>query len=70
LTVGLSGNFPSSAHFDPVAQWIDNLTASPMFSPPGVSSVANTPAGGNTTVTFSSTLWLLPTSNLIKNAGF
>ncbi|HVA02726.1 MAG TPA: type IV pilus assembly protein PilM, partial [Acidimicrobiales bacterium] len=70
LTVGLSGNFPSSAHFDPVAQWIDNLTASPMFSPPGVSAVANAPAGGSTTVTFSSTLWLLPTSNLIKNAGF
>jgi type IV pilus assembly protein PilM len=70
VTVGLSGNFPSSAHFDPVAQWIDNLTASPMFSPPGVSSVANTPAGANTTVTFTSALWLLPTSNLTKNAGF
>ncbi len=70
LSVGLSGNFPSSAHFDPVAQWIDDLTASTMFSPPGVSAVSNTPAGANTTVTFSSTLWLLPTSNLIKNAGF
>ena len=70
LAVGLSGNFPSSAHFDPVAQWIDNLTASSMFSPPGVGAVANTPAGANTTVTFTSTLWLLPTSNLIKNAGF
>jgi len=71
LSMGLSGNFPISAHFDPVALWIDNLTASPMFSPPGVSSVANTPvAGANTSVTFSSTLWLLPTSNLIKNAGF
>ncbi len=70
LTVGLSGNFPSSAHFDPVAQWIDNLTASPMFSPPGVSAVANTPAGADTSVTFTSALWLLPTSNLIKNAGF
>ena len=70
LSVGLSGTFPSSAHFDPVAQWIDNLTASTMFSPPGVSAVANTPAGANTSVTFTSTLWLLPTSNLIKNAGF
>ncbi len=70
LSVGLAGNFPSSAHFDPVAQWIDNLTASPMFSPPGVSSVANTPSGASTTVAFTSTLWLLPTSNLIKNAGF
>jgi hypothetical protein len=70
LSVGLSGNFPSSAHFDPVAQWIDDLTASTMFSPPGVSAVSNTPAGASTTVTFSSTLWLLPTSNLIKNAGY
>jgi len=70
LSMGLSGNFPSSAHFDPVAQWIDNLTASPMFSPPGVSAVANAPAGAGTTVTFSSTLSLLPTSNLAKNAGF
>lgn len=70
LSVGLSGNFPSSAHFDPVAQWIDNLTASPMFSPPGVSAVANAPAAAGTTVTFSSTLSLLPTSNLAKNAGF
>jgi hypothetical protein len=70
LSVGLAGNFPSSAHFDPVAQWIDNLTASTMFSPPGVETVANTPAGADTTVTFTSTLFLLPTSNLIKNAGF
>jgi type IV pilus assembly protein PilM len=70
LSVGLAGNFPSSAHFDPVAQWIDNLTASTMFSPPGVDAVANTPAGADTTVTFTSTLFLLPTSNLTKNAGF
>jgi hypothetical protein len=35
-----------------------------------VSAVANTPAGTGTSVTFSSTLSLLPTSNLIKNAGF
>jgi Tfp pilus assembly protein PilN len=69
LSVGLAGNFPTSAHFDPVAQWIDNLTASPMFSPPGVDAVANTPGTGNTSVTFTSTLSLLPTSNLIKNAG-
>ncbi len=70
VSVGLSGNFPSSAHFDPVAQWIDNLTASPMFSPPGVSAVANAPSAAGTTVTFASTLSLLPTSNLAKNAGF
>ena len=33
LQLSISGNFPSSAHFDPVAQWIDNLTASPDVQP-------------------------------------
>jgi type IV pilus assembly protein PilM len=71
LSLGLSGDFPNSAHFDPVARWIDSLTASPMFSPPSVEAVTNAPAGAaNTTVTFSSTLSLLSASNLIKNAGF
>jgi type IV pilus assembly protein PilM len=69
LALGVSGAFPSTAHFDPVAQWIDGLTASPMFSPPGVASVSNQPAGGNTTVAFQSTLWLTSSSNLTKNAG-
>jgi len=71
LTLGVSGAFPSSAHFDPVAQWIDNLTADSMFSPPGVASVtnANAPTGGNTTVAFQSTLWLTAASNLTKNVG-
>jgi type IV pilus assembly protein PilM len=70
LTVGVSGTFPSSAHFDPVAQWIDGLTASTMFTPPGVAAVANAPSpGGNTVISFQSTLWLLPESSLSKNAG-
>jgi type IV pilus assembly protein PilM len=69
LQLNVSGTFPSSAHFDPVAQWIDNLTASPMFSPPGVAAIANSPNGGNTTVAFESTLYLTPYSNLTKNAG-
>ena len=69
LALGVSGTVPSSAHFDPVAQWIDGLTASTMFSPPGVASVANAPAGANTAVTFQSTLWLTPDANLTKNAG-
>ena len=67
--MGVSGAFPSSAHFDPVAQWIDGLTASSMFSPPGVASVTNQPVGGNTTVAFQSTLWLTTDSNLTKNVG-
>ncbi|HUI05348.1 MAG TPA: type IV pilus assembly protein PilM [Acidimicrobiales bacterium] len=70
LTVGVSGTFPSSAHFDPVAQWIDNLTASPLFSPPGVNTVANTPNGANTAVSFTSNLWLLRNADLTKNASF
>jgi type IV pilus assembly protein PilM len=69
LTLGVSGTFPSSAHFDPVAQWIDALTASPMFSPPGVASVTNAPSGASTTVAFQSNLFLTPDSNLTKNAG-
>jgi type IV pilus assembly protein PilM len=63
------GTFPSSAHFDPVAQWIDNLTASPLFNPPSVASVGNAPNGGNTNVSFQSTLFLTKNANLIKNAG-
>jgi hypothetical protein len=35
-----------------------------------VSAVANAPAGPNTSVTFQSTLWLTPSSNLAKNAHF
>jgi hypothetical protein len=69
LTLGVSGTFPSSAHFDPVAQWIDSLTASPMFSPPGVAAVTNAPTGASTTVAFQSTLFLTSSSNLTKNAG-
>jgi hypothetical protein len=70
LNLGVSGNFPSSAHFDPVAQWIDDLTAVSMFSPPSVTSVANAPSsGGNTSVSFESSLWLTADANLTKNAG-
>jgi type IV pilus assembly protein PilM len=65
----VAGTFPNTAHFDPVAQWIDGLTASPMFTPPGVSAVTNAPNGGNTNVTFSSNLFLTPYSNLARNAG-
>jgi len=70
VNVGVGGTFPSTAHFDPVAQWIDGLTASPLFNPPGVSSVANAPNGPNTAVSFQSTLWLTVGSNLAKNAHF
>ena len=70
LQVGVAGTFPSTAHFDPVAQWIDNLSASSFFSPPGVTAVTNAPNGGNTNVTFQSSLFLTTASNLAKNAKF
>ncbi len=69
LQVGVAGTFPISAHFDPVAQWIDGLTSSSMFSPPGVASVTNTAAGGSTAISFESNLWLTTDANLTKNAG-
>ncbi|HUA96119.1 MAG TPA: type IV pilus assembly protein PilM [Acidimicrobiales bacterium] len=69
LTVQVSGAFPSTAHFDPVAQWIDGLSASSFYSPPGVASVTNSPSAGNTLVSFESNLWLMPQANLTKNAG-
>ncbi len=70
LSMGVSGTFPSTAHFDPVAQWIDGLSASSFFTPPGVASVSNAPNGGNTTVTFQSSLYLTAAANLARNAGF
>ena len=69
LNVGVGGTFPSTAHFDPVAQWIDDLSASSLFGPPGVAAVTNAPNAGNTNVTFQSTLFLTVGSNLAKNAG-
>jgi type IV pilus assembly protein PilM len=63
----VSGSFPGTAHFSPVAEWIDNITGVTMFSPPGVSAVTNTPVGGNTTVTFQSTVSLGHDASLSKN---
>jgi hypothetical protein len=71
LTVGVGGTFPNGTHFDPVASWIDNITgASSMFDAPGVSSVLNSPAGTNTSVTFQSTLSLTSGATLAKNGKY
>lgn len=67
VTVQVSGNFPANAHFSPVAEWIDGITSSPLFDPPGVSGVANTPSGSNTTVAFQSTV-SLTSGSLAKKA--
>jgi len=69
VTVSVSGSFPANAHFSPVAEWIDSITASSIFDPPSVSGVTNTQAtGGGTTVSFSSTI-SLKSSALVKKAG-
>ncbi len=68
ITMQVSGSFPAAAHFSPVAEWIDNITASPMFDPPSVSGVANTPVGSSTTVSFESTV-SLTNSSLVKKAS-
>jgi hypothetical protein len=70
VSVNVGGTFPSQAHFSPVAEWIDNITGASMFDPPGVSSVSNTPSGGNTNVTFQSTLSLTSFATLAKNGRY
>jgi type IV pilus assembly protein PilM len=70
VTVNVGGSFPSVAHFSPVAQWIDNITGSKMFDPPGVSAVTNAPSGSATTVAFSSTLSLTSGATLAKNGKY
>lgn len=70
MTVSVSGTFPNTAHFSPVAEWIDAISSSKLFQPPSVSSVANAPAGGNTTVTFQSVVSLTSAANLASNGSF
>ncbi|MHB8328259.1 MAG: type IV pilus assembly protein PilM [Acidimicrobiales bacterium] len=69
MTVAVIGTFADTAHFSPVAEWIDAVSSSKMFDPPSVSSVANAPAGPNTTVTFQSTVSLTSLASLFKNAS-
>ncbi len=70
MTVSVSGTFPNTAHFSPVAEWIDSISSSQMFNPPSVSAVANAPLGGSTTVTFQSVVNLTSTSSMAKNGSF
>jgi hypothetical protein len=58
------------AHFSPVAEWIDDITSSVMFDPPGVSAVTNAPSGANTAVNFESTLSLTSGATLAKNGKY
>jgi type IV pilus assembly protein PilM len=70
MTVSVSGTFPNTAHFSPVAEWIDAMSSSKMFTPPGVNAVTNAPAGGNTTVTFQSIVAVDSAGSLAQNGGY
>ena len=70
VAVSVAGSFPNTAHFSPVAQWIDAFSASSMFAPPSVSSVANAPTGAATNVTFESVVSILSTASLAKNGSY
>jgi len=70
ISVQVGGTFPGVAHFSPVAEWIDNITAGSMFDPPGVSAVTNSPSGAATIVNFQSTLSLTSSATLAKNGKF
>jgi type IV pilus assembly protein PilM len=70
LTVSVAGSFPSTAHFSPVAEWIDAISGSAMFAPPSVSSVANADAGGATNVTFQSVVSILSGASMAKNGSY
>jgi type IV pilus assembly protein PilM len=56
VTVSVTGTFPATSHFNPVAEWIDSIAASSMFDSPSVSSVSNAQNGGQTAVSFQSTV--------------
>ncbi|HXQ44690.1 MAG TPA: type IV pilus assembly protein PilM [Acidimicrobiales bacterium] len=70
ISVDVGGTFPGVAHFSPVAEWIDDITSSVMFDPPGVSAVTNAPSGSNTAVNFQSTLSLTSGATLAKNGKY
>jgi hypothetical protein len=70
VTMAVSGTFPSTAHFSPVAQWIDAISNGSMFAPPSVNSVANAPAGGSVNVTFQSVVAVLANASLSKNGSY
>lgn len=70
MTVNVNGTYRTDTHFSPVAEWIDNLSASPFFFPPSVASASNQKNGSSTQIQFSSTINLQPEANLAKNGSF
>ncbi|HML00680.1 MAG TPA: type IV pilus assembly protein PilM, partial [Acidimicrobiales bacterium] len=69
MTVSVSGSFPNTAHFSPVAEWIDAISGTSMFAPPSVTGVTNAPNGGSTTVTFSSVVSIMTGGSLSTNGS-
>lgn len=70
MTVSVGGSFPNTAHFSPVAEWIDAISGTSMFAPPSVSAVANAANGGSTDVTFQSVVSILSNASLAKNGSY
>lgn len=70
MTVSVAGSFPNTAHFSPVAEWIDAISNSSMFAPPSVSSVANAASGGSTNVTFQSVVTILTGGSMKENGSY
>ncbi len=68
ITVLVSGTFPANAHFDPAADWIDGITASPMFDPPSVTGLTNAAVPSGTTISFTSAI-SLKSDALVKKAS-
>jgi len=68
ITLSARGTFPAAAHFSPVAEWIDSITASSMFDPPSVTGVSNSQTSGGTNVAFQSNV-ALTNSALTTKAG-
>jgi type IV pilus assembly protein PilM len=70
VTMAVAGAFPNTAHFSPVAQWIDAISAGSMFAPPSVSSVANAPTGATVNVSFQSVVAVLANASLSRNGSY
>ena len=70
ITVSVAGSFANTAHFQPVAEWIDAISATKTLGPPSVSSVANAPNGGATNVTFQSIVSVLSAASLARNGSY
>lgn len=69
MSLSVSGTFAADPHYNPVAQWLDQVGA-PMFQPPTVAGASNAPVSGGTSVTFQSTVDITSAGSLAKNASY